>query len=183
MEVPEAQRKPLVRSVIDAVGGTVPATLALTLGPGATFGAFTPGADREYVATTSASVISTAGDAALTTDGGTLSNGAFALAEPLRVEELAKRVGMSPSALHLHFKHVTTLSPLQYQKRLRLQEARRLILNEALDAASAAFRVGYESPSQFSREYRRLFGQPPQRDLALLRTASQPVYGERRAVS
>jgi AraC-like DNA-binding protein len=79
---------------------------------------------------------------------------------------------MSPSALHQHFKAVTAMSPLQYQKQLRLQEARRLILGAALDAASAGFRVGYESPSQFSREYRRLFGAPPLRDVARLRGAS-----------
>ncbi len=96
-------------------------------------------------------------------------------AEPLRVEELAKRVGMSPSALHLHFKHVTTLSPLQYQKRLRLQEARRLMLGEGLDAAGAAFRVGYESPSQFGREYLRMFGAPPGKDVAALRQEALPT--------
>ncbi len=81
-------------------------------------------------------------------------------AEAPRVEALAKRVGLSPSALHLHFKSVTGLSPLQYQKRYRLQEARRLMLSDGLDAAEAAFRVGYESPSQFGREYRRLFAGP-----------------------
>ena len=75
---------------------------------------------------------------------------------------------MSPSALHHHFKTVTAMSPLQYQKRLRLQEARRLMLGEGLDAAEAGFRVGYESPSQFSREYRRLFGAPPCRNVASL---------------
>jgi AraC-like DNA-binding protein len=90
-------------------------------------------------------------------------------AEALRIESLARRVRMSPSAFHLHFKGVTALSPLQYQKRLRLQEARRLMLGEGLDAAEAAFRVGYESPSQFSREYRRTFGLPPRRDVAALR--------------
>jgi AraC-like DNA-binding protein len=94
----------------------------------------------------------------------------FAL--PFSMETLARQVHLSPSGLHHQFKAVTAMSPLQYQKRLRLQESRRLILNEALDAASAGFRVGYESPSQFSREYRRLFGQPPQRDMALLRTAA-----------
>jgi AraC-like DNA-binding protein len=88
--------------------------------------------------------------------------------QALSIESLAKRVGMSPSAFHLHFKNVTALSPLQYQKRLRLQEARRLMLGEGLDAAEAAFRVGYESPSQFSREYRRTFGAPPRRDVAAL---------------
>jgi AraC-like DNA-binding protein len=101
-------------------------------------------------------------------------------AQAFSIEVLAREVRISPSALAHHFKAVTAMSPLQYQKRLRLQEARRLMLSEGLDAASAGFRVGYQSPSQFSREYRRLFGQPPQRDLALLRTTSQPVEGERR---
>jgi AraC-like DNA-binding protein len=90
-------------------------------------------------------------------------------ADPLRIESLARHARMSPSALHLHFKSVTALSPLQYQKRLRLQEARRLMLGEGLDAAGAAYRVGYESPSQFSREYRRMFGAPPRQDVAALK--------------
>jgi AraC-like DNA-binding protein len=94
-------------------------------------------------------------------------------ADPLRVESLARQVRMSPSAFHLHFKGVTAMSPLQYQKRLRLQEARRLMLGEGLDAAEAAFRVGYESPSQFSREYRRLFGAPPRQDAAALKVETQ----------
>jgi AraC-like DNA-binding protein len=97
-------------------------------------------------------------------------------AEPLRVESLARHVRMSPSAFHLHFKNVTALSPLQYQKRLRLQEARRLMLGEVLDAAEAAFRVGYESPSQFGREYRRMFGASPRQDVATLKA------GQTRAV-
>ncbi len=97
-------------------------------------------------------------------------------AEPLRVEALARQVGMSPSAFHLHFKGVTALSPLQYQKRLRLQEARRLMLGEGLDAAGAAFRVGYESASQFGREYRRMFGAPPRRDVAALQVKGEPVH-------
>ena len=88
--------------------------------------------------------------------------------EPLRIEVLAERVTMSASALHLHFKSVTAMTPLQYQKRLRLQEARRLMLREGLDASEAAFRVGYESPSQFSREYRRQFDAPPRQDVAAL---------------
>ncbi len=96
-------------------------------------------------------------------------------AEPLRVRDLARHVGMSPSALHMHFKSVTTLSPLQYQKRLRLQEARRLMLGQGLDAAEASFRVGYESPSQFGREYRRMFGESPRRDVAALRLETQPT--------
>lgn len=91
-------------------------------------------------------------------------------AQPLRIESLAQRVGMSPSAFHLHFKGVTALSPLQYQKRLRLQEARGLMLGEGVEAAEAAFRVGYESPSQFSREYRRMFGAPPRQDVTALKT-------------
>jgi AraC-like DNA-binding protein len=102
-------------------------------------------------------------------------------ADTLRVESLARRVGMSPSAFHLHFKGVTALSPLQYQKRLRLQEARRLMLGEGLDAAEAAFRVGYESPSQFSREYRRLFGAPPRQDVVSLKAEGQPAALTERA--
>jgi AraC-like DNA-binding protein len=94
----------------------------------------------------------------------------------LRIEALAKHVRMSPSALHLHFKSMTAMSPLQYQKRLRLQEARRLMLGEGLDAAEAAFRVGYESPSQFSREYRRMFGAPPRQDVASLKVTTQPAH-------
>lgn len=89
--------------------------------------------------------------------------------DPLRVESLAKKVRMSPSAFHLHFKEVTAMSPLQYQKRLRIQEARRLMIGEGLDAAEAGYRVGYESPSQFSREYRRMFGAPPRQDLMALK--------------
>lgn len=96
-------------------------------------------------------------------------------ADPLRIETLAKYVGMSPSAFHLHFKGVTAMSPLQYQKQLRLQEARRLMMGEGLDAAEAAFRVGYESPSQFSREYRRMFGAPPRQDVAALKVEAQPT--------
>lgn len=89
--------------------------------------------------------------------------------DPLRVEFLAKKVRMSPSAFHLHFKEVTGMSPLQYQKRLRLQESRRLMLGDGIDAAAAAYRVGYESPSQFSREYRRMFGAPPRQDVMALK--------------
>ncbi len=88
---------------------------------------------------------------------------------PLRVKELAANAGMSKSAFHSHFKAVTALTPLQFQKRLRLNEARRLMLTENLDALSATYEVGYESPSQFSREYSRLFGEPPLRDINRLR--------------
>lgn len=92
----------------------------------------------------------------------------------IRVEDLADHVQMSPSSLHQHFRDLTAMSPLQYQKWLRLNEARRLMLNENFDAASAAFRVGYDSPSQFSREYARLFGLPPKRDVdAMKRGARQ----------
>jgi AraC-like DNA-binding protein len=96
-------------------------------------------------------------------------------AGPLRVESLAREARMSLSGFHQHFKAVTGLSPLQYQKRLRLQEARRLMLGGGLDAAEAAFRVGYESPSQFSREYRRMFGAPPRRDVVAYKLDAQPA--------
>lgn len=88
------------------------------------------------------------------------------------IEQLATEARMSTSSLHEHFRQVTNMSPLQYQKQLRLQEARRLILIHAMDAATAGRRVGYDSPSQFSREYRRQFGAPPLQDIDRLR--SQP---------
>lgn len=89
--------------------------------------------------------------------------------QPLRVEDLAAKAGMSTSTFHHHFRSMTALSPLQFQKNLRLQEARRLMLAERLDAATSAFQVGYESPSQFSREYSRIFGAPPLKDITNLR--------------
>lgn len=92
--------------------------------------------------------------------------------QPFSIDAVASEAGMSPSSLHHHFKAVTAMSPLQYQKQIRLQEARRLMLSEAKAAAVAAFEVGYESPSQFSREYARLFGTPPARDAARLRAAA-----------
>jgi len=88
---------------------------------------------------------------------------------PLRIDDLATQVNMCTSTLHHHFRAVTAMSPLQYQKWLRLNEARRLLLTENHDASTAAFQVGYESPSQFSREYSRLFGAPPLRDITNLR--------------
>ncbi len=88
---------------------------------------------------------------------------------PLQVEELARRVNMATSTFHRHFKEVTSLSPLQFHKRLRLFEAQRLMLSERIDAASAGLAVGYESPTQFNREYKRLFGEPPHRNIARLR--------------
>ena len=90
------------------------------------------------------------------------------------IAELAGRAGMSVSSLHHHFKAITGLSPVQYLKQLRLGEARRLLLVEQLDVASAGDRVGYRSPSQFSREYARMFGQPPRRDIAQHLTRSAP---------
>lgn len=91
--------------------------------------------------------------------------------QPMAIDALAAAVSMSKSSLHHHFKALTSMSPLQYQKALRLQEARRLMLVEQLDAASAGHRVGYESPSQFSREYRRMFGVPPRTDVSQTRAA------------
>jgi transcriptional regulator GlxA family with amidase domain len=90
-------------------------------------------------------------------------------AAPLRIEDLAEAVHMSPSALHHRFKAVTAMSPLQYQKHLRLHEARRLMFANGVECATAGHLVGYESASQFSREYRRLFGAPPRAEIARLR--------------
>jgi AraC-like DNA-binding protein len=95
-------------------------------------------------------------------------------AKPLRVEDLAEVAGMGASTLHHHFRALTAMSPLQYQKQLRLQAARGRMLMDGLDAASAAFEVGYESASQFNREYSRFFGQPPMRDIRTLRSPSAP---------
>lgn len=92
--------------------------------------------------------------------------------EPLSIDELAAKSSMSTSTFHHHFRSMTALSPLQFQKQLRLQEARRLMLAERMDAANAAFQVGYESPSQFNREYNRQFGAPPLRDITKLRQMS-----------
>jgi AraC-like DNA-binding protein len=89
--------------------------------------------------------------------------------QPLRIEDLARELGMSVSSFHHHFKAVTAMSPLQFQKQLRLQEARRLMLGEGYDAASAGSRVGYDDASHFTREYKRLFGEPPMRDVERLR--------------
>jgi AraC-like DNA-binding protein len=90
-------------------------------------------------------------------------------AEPVRIEELARMAGMSASAFHRHFRAVTTMSPLQFQKRIRLQEARALLVVGADDIAGVGHLVGYDSPSQFNREYRRMFGAPPGQDAARLR--------------
>lgn len=89
--------------------------------------------------------------------------------EPITIDILAEQAGMSPSSLHAHFKSITHLSPIQYRARLRLQEARRLMVAEGMDAAQAAFKVGYDSASQFSREYGRLYGEAPATDASRLR--------------
>ncbi len=94
--------------------------------------------------------------------------------KPLRVEDLAQIAGMGVSTLHHHFRALTAMSPVQYQKQLRLQAARGRMLIDGLDAASAAFEVGYESASQFNREYSRFFGQPPMRDVRTLRSPGAP---------
>jgi AraC-like DNA-binding protein len=96
-------------------------------------------------------------------------------AKPLRVDDLAKIAGMGVSTLHHHFRALTAMSPVQYQKQLRLQTARGRMLIDGLDAASAAFEVGYESASQFNREYSRFFGQPPMRDIRTLRSPGAPM--------
>jgi AraC-like DNA-binding protein len=98
--------------------------------------------------------------------------------QPLHIEDLAHELGMSVSGLHHHFKAVTALSPLQFQKRLRLHEARRLMLSEDLDAASAAYRVGYRDASHFNREYKSLFGVPPMRDVQRLRDEAMEQAGQ-----
>ncbi|GGJ05886.1 AraC family transcriptional regulator [Paenibacillus hunanensis] len=90
--------------------------------------------------------------------------------EPLEMEQLARDVQLSSSAFHKHFKRITTMSPLQYQKTIRLQEAQRLMLTEAIPVGDAAFMVGYESPSQFSREYARLYGKPPMQNIQDMRS-------------
>jgi AraC-like DNA-binding protein len=94
---------------------------------------------------------------------------------PFRVEELAAACGMSASAFHRSFQAVTGLSPIRFQKQIRLQKARLLLLGGADDVATVAYRVGYNSPSQFSRDYRRQFGAPPGRDAARLREAAAPA--------
>jgi AraC-like DNA-binding protein len=96
--------------------------------------------------------------------------------EPFDGAGLAGLAGMSVSSFHDHFRRATAMTPLQYQKQLRLQEARKLMLADRLDAAEAGFRVGYDSPSQFSREYRRLFGAPPLRDMGRLRAMPQVAF-------
>src|SRR3989442_8220464 len=98
--------------------------------------------------------------------------------QPLRIEDIARELGMSVSGFHHHFKAVTAMSPLQFQKQLRLQEARRLMLGEGLDAASAGYRVGYGNASHFTRQYKRLFGAPPMRDVEQLREGATERVGQ-----
>lgn len=94
--------------------------------------------------------------------------------QPLRIEDMAAQIQMSASTFHHHFRALTSMTPLQYQKSLRLNEARRLMLIDYLDVGTAAFRVGYESPTQFGREYSRLFGASPLRDIASIRASNSP---------
>ena len=94
---------------------------------------------------------------------------------PVKIEELARELGMSASGFHHHFRNIIDMSPLQFQKQLRLQEARRLMLGESLDAASAGFKVGYGDPSHFSRDYKKQFGVPPARDVGDLRVNMSAV--------
>jgi len=96
---------------------------------------------------------------------------------PIRIDDLAQELGMSVSGFHHHFKEVTAMSPLEFQKQLRLQEARRLMLGEGCDAATAGYRVGYGDASHFTREYKRLFGAPPKRDVYRLRGISTSTAG------
>src|ERR1700751_6304333 len=98
--------------------------------------------------------------------------------KPLRVEKLAEVARMGMSTLHHHFRALTAMSPLQYQKQLRLVAARERMLVEGIDAASAAFEVGYESASQFIREYKRFFGQPPMRDIKVRRLAGSAMVSD-----
>jgi len=101
------------------------------------------------------------------------------LDQPLRIDDIAGELGMSVSSFHHHFKAVTAMSPLQFQKQMRLQEARRLMLGEGLDAASAGYRVGYNDASHFNREYKRLFGLSPLRDVERLREATRKAPADR----
>jgi AraC-like DNA-binding protein len=98
--------------------------------------------------------------------------------QPLRIEDVARELGMSVSGFHHHFRMLTAMSPLQFQKQLRLQAARRLMLGEGLDAASAGYRVGYGDASHFTREYKRLFGAPPMRDVEQLREGARASVGQ-----
>jgi AraC-like DNA-binding protein len=97
--------------------------------------------------------------------------------QPLRIEDIAQELGMSISSFHHHFRAVTAMSPLQFQKQIRLQQARQLMLGEGLDASSAGYRVGYNDASHFNREYKRLFGRPPLRDMERLRQAAGESTG------
>lgn len=90
--------------------------------------------------------------------------------QPLRVPDLASLAGMSPASFHRHFRAATAMTPVQYQKQIRLQAARRMLLADGVEVASVGYAIGYESPSQFSRDYRRLFGEPPGRDAAVMRS-------------
>lgn len=103
--------------------------------------------------------------------------------QPVHIESIAGELGMSVSSFQHHFKAVTAMSPLQFQKQLRLQEARRLLLCEDLDAASVAFRVGYYDAAQFNREYKRLFGLPPMRDVERVRESADDRPSQHQEIS
>jgi AraC-like DNA-binding protein len=98
--------------------------------------------------------------------------------KPLKIEDVARELFMSVSGFHAHFKAVTAMSPLQFQKQLRLQEARRLMLSENFDAAQAGYRVGYDDASHFNRDYKRQFGEPPMRDVERLRELAGANVGD-----
>lgn len=106
--------------------------------------------------------------------GRAISHIRASFADQLKIEYLADVAGMSPATFHRHFKAVTAMTPVQYQKLLRLQEARRLLLSDSADVAGVGYAIGYESPSQFSREYRRMFGAPPGRDGMTIRKGFAP---------
>jgi AraC-like DNA-binding protein len=97
--------------------------------------------------------------------------------QPLSVEILARGIGMSVSSFHHHFKEVTGMSPLQFQKQLRIQEARRLLISESMDATTAGLRVGYDNTAHFNRDYKRFFGEPPMRDVERLRLTATVIAG------
>ncbi len=176
---PEAPRQPLGKTVSDAGARLLDATLRLLrlLDDPAALPVLGPLAEQEILYHLLAGP-----DGArmrhITSSQGRMAQVGRAIAwigqnfrERFSIEQLAAEAGMSPSSLHEHFRAVTAMTPLQFQKQLRLQDARSLMLAQDIDTATAAFLVGYESPSQFSREYRRHFGEPPARDIARLRAS------------
>jgi AraC-like DNA-binding protein len=176
---PRTPLEPIGKTVSDADSGLLDATLRLLrlLDDAAALPVLAPLAEQEILYRLLASP-----DGArmryITSSQGRVAQVGRAIAwigqnfrERFSIEQLAAEVSMSSSSLHENFRAVTAMTPLQFQKQLRLQEARSLMLVQDIDATTAGFRVGYESPSQFSREYRRLFGEPPARDIARLRAS------------